>query len=454
MAAVSILFLGVASLPAAQGLRTQPPQKRLKWGQRQQNKPHITIFGESMSRGQTDQGQKNKTRAGRLFAGSVSYPINLIRDPRCNPYEMCKCNLGESERDSHCQESSCVYSPLAPPYCKLSTPECKWGKKKVQWHRCEFANTLSTTFYPNQNIFVALRTKQQESATPARGARVFTDIDGTVMCTGGPGRSGLISDCKLMGTANGLPFPGVAAFYLALTQGNLAEQPSGKQLMKPLPFTARPHELKLLLGLRRSIYSLTGGTKALKEAFAKEGPPEWTLDIAGASYGRLLDILDHAAIVGHRGDDATEYDKIAYRKFSAYKYLYDEKYNNMGVQGSFFVGDNGQGDLVAAQMMLSYGSRQKPGLRAAFILDSAAKCDKDCHEEWKKYGIYIIQDYAQAASIAFDEGLITEASKKHVCLKANNTACSSEWRLALDRRHCSEMTAGLWKGQVGASLPR
>lgn len=433
MSPITILLLVVAILPGAPGrrlkLRDAPTtrQQQLPWSQRQQNKGRATVFGEHVSsKGTTCHGQKCDRRSSsrrELFKYGVSYPVNLIRDPRCDPYEMCKCRLGNYEKDTQCTATSCVFSPLAPAYCKFASPECKWRKHgKVEWHHCEFANTKSTDFYPGQNLFVALRKKQEHEVQMHKfGARVFTDIDDTIICGGVP----LDSKCNDAGTKDGGIFPGVVAFYYALAKGTLTTLPKGKKLRKPLPITARPGELKLILGMDKSIASMLGSGKAIKEAFQQEGPKEWKLDTSNAKYGSIRHLLDNMAIVGHRGTDATQYDQVAYRKFSAYKHMYDKQYKKMGVAGSFFVGDNTQGDLVAAQMMLSYGT--KPGLRAAFIHDVYNLCYKECREEWKKYGIFVFSHYAQAACIAKDEGFITEPDKTHVCKEAEGLTCSAAY---------------------------
>lgn len=237
------------------------------------------------------------------------------------------------------------------------------------------------------------------------GHRVYSDIDDTLVCTG----RGKV-DCAAQGIKRNKVFPGVIAFQLALARGiaNSAEVPSA------VPITARPHIFKLFSGLKNSVSAVMGVAKTVHKAYAAYN---FSLNADRARYGTLLNLLENVAVLGHKGHDATDYDRTAYLKFKGFQQDYADHIagGKSGVVDSYFVGDNWAASLITAQMMLSYRPHRGQGMRAAFIFDTLHACDDNCVSRWREYGIFMFRDYASAARIARDQELISEAGFKSVC---------------------------------------
>lgn len=351
------------------------------------------------------------------FTKKMNILNKVIKAPTCRAYEICQCQLGATERETACRSDSCTHAPGAWGACGFKPAKCSWGnpKKNVRWAYCEFANTLTTDMFPGEGAFAAIPAYTSAVVTrPANGHRVFTDIDDTIACSHG-GLGGVLRDCKGAGTkAHGI-FPGAISFQYALAQG-IGSPISSATLRRAIPFTARPRELRWLIGLGDGVISKLRFWSTSSKVKRAYNAYNWSLDTKRAKYGRAFNVLDQKARFGHRGWDATDYEKTGYTKFVSFRNMYedDRKHGEFGCAQSYFIGDNGQGDLVAAQMMRAYQGGVS-GLRAAFIHDTLRKCDQVCANNWKKYGIFIFKHYAEAAAIAAEQGFISDEAKSRVC---------------------------------------
>jgi len=242
------------------------------------------------------------------------------------------------------------------------------------------------------------------------GVVVMTDVDDTIKCSGGPPAG---ADGACMHTKKHEMYPGVVAFQLALARG----RKDSKKPKKVIPLSARPAELSMFLSMKKD--SKEG------RAYARAAEVQnvtWGLDTENAQYGSVFDVTDFTELAGMGDTDLTRYDKLGHRKFKNWL-----KVANSFGQAAVFVGDNGQGDTVAAQMMLKRSADMKDeqgALRAAFIHDVIRRCvSKDCRETWAKHGIYMFQHYGDAADIAAELGLISRQHCKAICAKVADWQC-------------------------------
>eukprot|EP00928_Gymnodinium_smaydae_P072294 TRINITY_DN5567_c0_g1_i3.p1 TRINITY_DN5567_c0_g1~~TRINITY_DN5567_c0_g1_i3.p1 ORF type:complete len:353 (-),score=53.15 TRINITY_DN5567_c0_g1_i3:417-1475(-) len=312
----------------------------------------------------------------------------------CNVYEVCKCTGDSEEKNVKCEKSTCSYAPNKPFYCCedkwwCRKPKCK--KTVGNWEDCEWANFQKQGDFPNTSRFMDVPKKPVISWTGITGVQVYTDVDDTIVCSGG-GLGGADTTCK--GTKPHGFYPKVGEFQLALAKG-----PQGTFTpLKVIPVSARPSELKLFLKIK-------AGSE--KDKHFQKLQPNWGFNVDRALYGSLVGgAADQYVRLPWVGDtDLTKFDKMAIKKYRGWK---ESKKDKDTV--SIFVGDNGQGDAVAAQMMLKASQSMQTGsgeMRASFIHDVVKMCsDQDCRDKWAKYGIYVFGDYEEAFTIARKNGLI------------------------------------------------
>jgi len=385
-------------------------------------------------------GSISKTRrSGRVAVyKEMKYTVNL----NCAAYAICKCDLNPSFVNTRCQANTCGFSPQVPSHCNLVDykPDCSWGESASStYSSCEFAQTYTTAQWPGdahyavpplKRPYISRHRPRDRGSNKTLGARVFVDIDDTLVCSGGaPG--GVLEDCTKAGTSKKKVIPGAAMFVLALTLG-----PKDDHMPSlPIPLSARPKELKPLLGMDGLLSSISGSAKEIKAAFKSKSVKDrlkelhqrrtWRIDTDSAKYGSIFDVVDFSSVfLRHRGTNTKDFDNVANTKFLGFKGIYDAIENEQNhhkqkrlphLHGSYFVGDNGQGDLAALQMMLAYNPSKDMQMQAGFIHDSLRMCDKACKEAWQQYGIHVFTGYAEAACIAEREGYISGASNRAVC---------------------------------------
>lgn len=238
----------------------------------------------------------------------------------------------------------------------------------------------------------------------------MSDVDDTMKCSGGPASGGVDSVCQ--GTEAHKMYPGVAEFSLALARGSQ----DGLNPRKVVPLSARPAELKAILGM-------TPGSPediAYSQAAEAMGIDGWGLDTENALYGGLRDSTDFVHL---KGTKPTRYIRLGHRKYTNWK--------EVGAAWggpTAFIGDNGQGDAVAAQMMMKRStglSSEQGALRVAFIHDVIRACaSASCREAFAQRGIFLFDHYVQAAGLAAASGLISKSSCLAVCAAASMFPCS------------------------------
>lgn len=354
---------------------------------------------------------------------------NLRKGVVCDSFEVCKCSTTWDEESAMCGTGTCTYTKSAPSLCcseggwLCDSPDCV---KPKTWEDCEWANFNSDGYdVPGEGLYVELPRLQAKDA--AAGFVVLSDVDDTMKCSGGPPGG---ADKACLGTQAHELYPGVAVFSLALARGTLDDQ----NPRSVIPLSARPTELKAVLAMK-------GDSKenhAYQAAALRAGlGATWGLDVDNAQYGSLFDLSDFSDLIGSFDTDLTRYDKLGHRKYVNWKAI-----TGTFGKASVFVGDNGQGDVVAAQMMLmrSAGmSGQQGALQGAFIHDVLGRCaTSECRSAWAGNGVHFFGSYPEAAGIALREGFISEASCRAVCDAAPSLECSCGGDQVSGSRHGEE----------------
>eukprot|EP00927_Polykrikos_kofoidii_P072445 TRINITY_DN68562_c0_g1_i1.p1 TRINITY_DN68562_c0_g1~~TRINITY_DN68562_c0_g1_i1.p1 ORF type:complete len:376 (-),score=33.79 TRINITY_DN68562_c0_g1_i1:100-1227(-) len=299
----------------------------------------------------------------------------------CWTASTCKCQSGPQESSARCIPGTCAYSGIIPP-CRRHA----LCSEPTSWAQCQWVNPGgSVPEITNESLFTEVPRKPDVDWSQITGVTVYTDMDDTLTCSGG-GMAGVDSECE--GTHKKGLYPGVAAFQLALTlgpHGNFAKR-------RVIPVSARPVELKWFLRIKAGSHLDTCFQQVANDS-------TWGFDVDRALYGSVLNGTDFL-----RYHPITPYKKMAYRKYRSWSShgVFDPA--TIGI----WVGDNGQGDFVAAQMMLKASSNMTDGaIRAAFIHDVRRLCkDQLCRKRWAEHGIYFFRNYAEALDIAKEAGFV------------------------------------------------
>jgi len=328
----------------------------------------------------------------------------------CRRYEICKCESAGYEEATTCAANTCTFTPWAPRFCSPTgkgwafSPDCP---KIKSWKSCMWANfndPKQDYDAPGQDHYVEVPEAPAPTGEPLA---VLTDVDDTIKCSGG-GVGGVDKQC--LGTKPHKMYPGVADFQLALARGvNNSMEPR-----KVIPLSARPSELRWILKMKEN----SPENEAYKKAASKAGIASWGIDTVRAGYGSVADFIDVLFKV-----KLTRFSRMGHRKFRNWRKIIPH------VGGpTAFVGDNGQGDAVAAQMMLKESPMRTSlggSMQVSFIHDVKQSCrSAECRTAWAKVGIHMFDHYPQAAEIAFRLGFISEESCSQVSATAPSLACN------------------------------
>jgi len=362
----------------------------------------------------------------------------------CDIFEVCKCAGDWDEANVKCTSGSCTYAGSYPFFCCAKDEHfyCSPAKcfQPKDWKDCEWVNFHPGTDMPGNGIYIDF----DPPTDPGQGPfAVMTDIDDTLYCSGGLG--GYDKEC-----ANADPpkregiYLGVAAFQLALARG-AADSMNPR---KVIPMSARPQALNGL-GALKSDSPIAQNFTAVATT---QGIASWGVDTDNAQYGGLNGFFyDPIAEMVNFDTDATPFVDMGYGKYSCWK----EKLASLVTNQSFvFIGDNGQGDAVAAQMMLKRSQGLTTGaVKMAFLHDVRKACLGDaCRNVWAAKRIYLFEIYPHAAGIALKQGFISENSCLAVCAAAPSLPCDCSGQAAA--RIPSQTPPGQTIGHaLGSSLP-
>lgn len=267
---------------------------------------------------------------------------------------------GDGQRRCHWNGDACVPNTVGKNADRVESPEFEKHAKQIEGRR--------------------------SASKPLEGtrARVFTDMDDTVFCSGGwPGGSDKTCHKSEM-------YPGVLQFYLELSRGSLErEDPKGVIILsaradKLDAFKLQPNDPIVILS----------------ETVGKFNNVTWGFDVSGALYGKLHHFIDVRK--------TRKFERMGLQKFTNYLG------NGGGEVPSFFVGDNGQGDVSTAKMMAgasleaagSPGSA--PGFKHSFIHRVVDTYDEPAEK------LTFFYTYAEAAAAAEQHGFISRAGRVRV----------------------------------------
>lgn len=215
---------------------------------------------------------------------------------------------------------------------------------------------------------------------------VFSDIDDTI-CRKGHGKR--FDDSSYDDEF----YPGVLQFMLELARGR-------EESMRPariILITARAKELarfgimKITLKHRIAV--------AAAEVGERNGFPDWGVDVENSLYGRLIDMI--------HPNKLQRYAVIKYNSWKDFRTTLK----------TVWMGDNGQGDQLAAESMARHSAKEDRDqhLAAAFI----HQVDRKKSHSYETYPraeetVHLFRTYAEAARIAEERALISTAGLARV----------------------------------------
>lgn len=300
--------------------------------------------------------------------------------------------------------------------CKPGSEERSACSSPKAWHDCQWPRTHDWVSIGQGPFFDISRAAPGGhligiADLPAaellqEGVVVLTDLDDTVVCSGGP-PAGIDRTCN--GTKKKDLYPGVVEFYYAMSLGSNRHAHWGRtRVSEIVPFSARPHEMKFAMAVKKC----TSIDLVMRQRICGcggEAPCFQADSMACTCFGMNVDDAQYGSFKDLVGFVASNFNRMGETK--ARNWMYFKK---KLAKPAVFVGDNGQGDLVAAQMMLiqSQSLPCKPSdcrgrVVAAFIHDVADECSQpECREAWALHNIFFFANYKEAAEKAAEVGLI------------------------------------------------
>lgn len=234
--------------------------------------------------------------------------------------------------------------------------------------------------------------------------RAFSDVDDTMTCSHRARFHGIDTNCDFKGEI----YPGVAQFQLEIGLGpHESVDEAGGRLKppSPVPLSARPTEAKWFLAISRDDETYLHW----EAAGQRNGFEGWALDVEGAQYGSVFSAFSMV-----RRDFEAVLPQLKYQGWLSY---------NSSLP-TVFVGDNGQGDVEAAELMYAHDAEAEgraPPL-GAFIhhVQPVPLSSNSLETAWQSgepgtvqvlagQNIYLFREYLHGACVAFKEGFISAA---------------------------------------------
>jgi len=247
------------------------------------------------------------------------------------------------------------------------------------------------------------------------GVRIFSDIDDTMICSHSKALHGTDTNCG----AKGDVYPGMTGLFLQMAMGT--KNANGVDPPLPVPLSTRPEKLRFLLAIKEE--------DPLNMEFVNVAKPfniTFGMDLQGALYGAATTLFSVAS-----GQFETSLSPVKFKGWKKYNTTYP----------TVFFGDNGQGDVYAAMLMRQFSDSSSvgPRLNAAFIHHVQMKGMKDPALTTSKKStrpgdvrtlraqrIFLFENYAEAACIAFKEDLITADGYRAVMMRILTECTSNE----------------------------
>lgn len=236
------------------------------------------------------------------------------------------------------------------------------------------------------------------------GVQVLSDVDDTIVC---PNPQGATDPHALAGVDKRLEakeiYPGVAELMLGLALANSSTFVPAR----PMLLSARPREAGVLAISQDSPLNLY-----MEQVGDRNFHGSWGTNIDSSMYGTLFDV--------------TSFNEYGETKAKSYNQVSEERPNTRFA----FLGDNGQGDVCAAQSM--FMSENGERLMVVFIhltqdpAESITECEDPTTGSFtlnltESDKVHYHKTYSDAASWAFQQGLIS------CCSAANVHVAVQEW---------------------------
>lgn len=250
--------------------------------------------------------------------------------------------------------------------------------------------------------------------------QVLSDIDDTITCSDPSGTCDSIPSCTFEGTVkefvSGVDrrlehkemYPGVAELQLALALGHKNGDDGRDIPSKPILLSARPREAELFLAIDQDSELNT----YFEEVGHRNDFKYWGVNVDSSMYGTIL--------------DGTDFTEIGQTKARSYLSLAKERPNTRFV----FLGDNGQGDVCAAQSMLEVaagGEGRKQQQMAAVLIhvvqDDPSRILTDCQTP---DGTDFILDLPESDEVHYYR---THSDATTWCLEKGLISCNSATRV-------------------------
>jgi len=341
---------------------------------------------------------------------------------------------------------------------EVSWAECKWPTAS------EFAS-IGLGYNFNFSLATAsgylrgiadFSSEEQDGALP-HGLQVLTDLDDTIVCSGGLKPAGVDKVCE--GTSKGGIYPGVMEFQYALALGLKEQVVWGTTRAKmAIPFSARPRWSKKIIGVKRCSGPNFEFRKHICGCPNREACIKQSHSANCNCFGLNKNLAQYGYAADAKGQFTGDFIDMGVRKWMNWRGM-----RNQMQKLAVFVGDDGQGDLHAAQMMLLESQKCKLGemipavvgkcrgaVVAAFIHDVARKCTfKECREAWAKHNVFFFANYLEAAHIAADHSIISKTSFDQVASGYNDVLAQPRKKVTRDLKNVTKGFMSKIKGMKG-----
>lgn len=246
--------------------------------------------------------------------------------------------------------------------------------------------------------------------------KVLSDLDDTLVCSGGHFPAGV--DKRF---PRRVVYPGIMPLYLELVLPSLEATPASKFGLEPQQYysglvflSARPHLVKDVS--EQVSYNMF--QRLVKENVLHAMPTLIPGDLARSACAIFLHSFQHSL---RRPMPWKPMGEAKYKSMKEYSDLYGES-------SLIFFGDNGQGDVVAAELALIPCGASSP-IKAAFIFEvqAAEKATttlggtlEERKNKWLENNIFHVRSPLAAAYRAVEEGLLGAEALRKVASAACN----------------------------------
>jgi hypothetical protein len=343
-----------------------------------------------------------------------------LTDSVTSPYKYAAATV--EDRDVQCYEVPAEDLPVIGDQTTIKvTLNC-------QWTRCNFRYDVQFWCYKTGVL----------DSDVGGGVQVLSDIDDTIVC---PNPQGATDPHQFAGVDTRLEaketYPGVAELLLGLALGiesppsNATNTSSNSSLYndsyvptRPILLSARPREASVL-----SISQNSGINVYMEEVGKRNYHPTWGTNIDASMYGTIF--------------DGTSFNEFGETKAKSYAEISSARPNTRFA----FLGDNGQGDICAAQSMFQSSSGDQMVAVLIHLTQTPEESLSECEDPdtgafalnlTESDKVHYHSTYSDAALWTYNQGLIS-------CCSANNVFVAiEEWVACRCDGNCTfELPTGL-----------